>query len=46
MWDPTSFVVNTTKLSALSKSDGEGRGGGLLSCIDSGMSMGIGMRVQ
>ena len=37
MWDPTSFMVNTTKLSVLSKSSGEGRGGGLLSCIDSGI---------
>ena len=43
MLDLTGFMANTTKLSALIRSNGEG-GGGLLSCTDSGTNTGI--RVQ
>ena len=41
MLDLTGFMANTTKLSALIKSNGEGGGGGLISCTDSGMDVGI-----
>ena len=44
MLDLTGFMANTTKLSALIKSNGEGGGGGLLSYTDSGTNIGIGVQ--
>ena len=41
MQDPTGFMINTTKLSALSKSSRE-RGGGLLNCTNLGTGTGMG----
>ena len=41
MQDPTGFMVNTTKLSVLNKSSGEGGGGGLLSSTNSSISTGL-----